>query len=225
VYTKSEDLLMLVDEFFNWAKEEALTQWQGEEGKAALWFQNTPINAPENLTTFRRFLYKWRISRTLGGGNSKQQTLDLLLTKYRDKWKNLSILDEKSKFDAFETVQVYANTVRDNGWTPRNPSPWTPTSYASKAAFMCNPTLFAPYDKFVRIALRRRGFIFADHNYCQYMTAFNSVAQELSDAIEPAANEIVKKFQIQNDQTVVFLNNQTAKLRIMDKYLMREGGF
>jgi len=65
-----------------WAVEEALRQWDGNEGEQAGWFQAVSLVGPPELMPFKDFLLKWGIARTLTA-EGKELALSVLLKEYR----------------------------------------------------------------------------------------------------------------------------------------------
>jgi hypothetical protein len=193
-----------------WAFEEALREWQGKEGEQSYWFIHTTGARPRDVACFLEFCVKWGVARTLTG-DGKADVLHLLIQSYRPVWTALSA----ATVDSYRSVEQFAETARDRGWTPRS---GTPTSFASKAAFMCNPAVFAPYDGFGRKALQSRGFRVHIGDYRAYMEAFSRTASELASTTTPLANALVAR-------STRPIDLRTAHMRIVDKFLMREGGF
>ncbi|MBX9928196.1 MAG: hypothetical protein K2X99_04710 [Gemmatimonadaceae bacterium] len=209
-YRNGEPLRATNARHLSWAKSEALREWAGGEGAAHEWFCRTDGRSRQDLTEFGHFLDKWSVGRTLLGEH-KPDVLGLLVNEFRRKWQDSSA----SRMALFASVEEFAKTIRDNEWTPLRR---TPSSFASKAAFMCNPAVFAPYDSFGRKALSARGFTITTGDYTAYMMAFNRVHDGIADQLQPAASAMAVSCPRR-------VSASLASMRILDKLLMAEGGF
>jgi len=106
-----------------------------------------------------------------------------------------------------------------------------PTSLMSKFAFSCCPTIYAPYDRRARSALRVLHFVVPDHNYGPYMGAFTAVRESVAAALvdihitlEAVMDDLgINQGNYPPNQPP--MDQALFEMRTTDKFLMLLGGF
>lgn len=198
----------LSKESVEWAASVAITQWLGDEGDAHDRLLNATTDSSADIELFRKFLTKWGIARH-STYEAKVPLFRAYVTQWRPVWRKSTAADSV----AFHSVEEVARTIKDEGWSTSRL-----TSLASKLAFMSNPTVFVPYDKTSRRALRKCGFPVKDHDYRAYMEAFVAVRDANADVLHRTCKALIRKHP-------GTLPTDLMLMRVADKALMYEGGF
>jgi hypothetical protein len=160
---------------------------------------------------FHDFLVKFGVARCI-----TRDAKPLLLTEYVTNWRSTWTEARPSDHAAYDTVDRFARLQDQKDWAARRGS--ILTSLASKLAFMANPTVFVPYDATARAGLTKFGYPVRVHDFAAYMDAFDKVGSRMPS--ELATDSATLAASMARRTTPELL-----RLRIIDKLLMREGGF
>jgi hypothetical protein len=160
---------------------------------------------------FGDFLSKFGIARCITKVG-KPWLLEEFISNWRSVWENANPGDST----VYESVDRFARQISRKGWASKEGA--IMTSLASKMAFMSNPAVFIPYDKYNFKGLSRCGMRPTVHNYPAYMSALIEISNHLPVDLEidlPLLMSKMKRAIIQN----------ALRMRVLDKLMMKVGGF
>ncbi len=185
----------------------AVCSWFGDEGAYSQKIRDHEFSADE----FQRWLVLWMLVRRI----PKKHGTDAFLRMQNflnHVARPIFLAASTQSLDArCSDVSALASRALSEGITQNRE-----TSLISKFAFSCLPTIFIPYDRTVRDALRGPlGFRFEDHDYVAYTRAFCASADHFGAPPAPDVFTVGGKI----------MDAELFALRYLDKRLMLLGGF
>jgi hypothetical protein len=197
-------------EDYEWAKRAAVDGWNGSEGEMHEGLLFTESNFSGEIL-FGAFLSKFGIARCVTKVG-KQLLLEEFISNWRSGWENAKPGD----FRAYQSVDRFARLISEKSWASIEGA--TLTSLASKMAFMSNPAVFFPYDRYSFKGLSRCGLRLTVHDYPAYMSAFMEISKYLPADLEVDLPLLMSKMKRRITQC-------TLRMRILDKLMMKVGQF
>jgi hypothetical protein len=197
-------------EDYEWAKRAAVDEWNGGEGEMHEELLRTEFNYRGEIL-FGAFLSKFGIARCISK-IGKPLLLEEFISNWRSGWENAKPGDIR----AYQSVDRFACLISEKGWASIEGA--TMTSLASKMAFMSNPAVFFPYDKYSFKGLSRCGLRPTVHNYPAYMSAFEEISNFLPADLEEDLPLLMLKMKRRIMQS-------TLRMRVLDKLMMKVGQF
>lgn len=197
-------------ENYEWAKMAAVDEWNGGEGEMHEGLLRTESNYSGEIM-FGAFLSKFGIARCITKV-SKPLLLEEFISNWRSGWNNAKPEDIR----AYQSINRFARLISEKGWASIEGA--TLTSLASKMAFMSNPAVFLPYDKYSFKGLSRCGLRPTVHDYPAYMSAFMEISNHLPADLEVDLPLLMSKMKRS-------ITQNTLRMRVLDKLMMKIGQF
>jgi len=178
-------------------------------------FLQKSIDAEEYLNVqhgFKKFLYDYRVGRTLQAGDEAKLKILALIKKFRFKPSHVT------------NISLLAGQIRDRGLSSGAHGPGLPQSFASKLMSIYKPDEVVPYDSYALKSIELRSgqrikelayYYQAVENFrAEYFDESSSIINKLADAQDSKIREMSSSLNLNHERLLSW--------KLTDKYLWCE---